>query len=196
MSTELNANVTTVVIEMEPGLVFVKIAEPKPAQDRIEFLLRRTIDHWFDARPNFIIDWAEAITNHGEMLGIHVWYHETSERPAPTSPKQPTPDSFNIDVNGLIAQKFSKEYIEAVIADAMTILPSYQHRPDTLVVINPRRLSVILDKQTGRGAVLPVDFIEQVVEGPMKARLQEWLAAPSSPFYVMHIAGSWFADDK
>ena len=43
-------DVTTVVIEMEPGWVYVKIAEPKPDPSRIEFFLRRTIDDWFDAR--------------------------------------------------------------------------------------------------------------------------------------------------
>ncbi len=31
--------VTTVVIEMEPGSVFVKIIDPKPAPDQIEFYL-------------------------------------------------------------------------------------------------------------------------------------------------------------
>lgn len=75
----------------------------------------------------------------------------------------------------------------------MKILPSYQHRQGTLVVTNPRRVVVVLDKQAHRGAVIPVDLIEQVVEGPMKAKLQTWLAAPASPFYVMHIAGSWFS---
>jgi hypothetical protein len=61
------------------------------------------------------------------------------------------------------------------------------------VVVKPRRLAVILDKQANRGAVIPVAYIEQAVEGGMKERLKSWLAAPSMPFYVMHIAGSWFA---
>jgi hypothetical protein len=47
--------------------------------------------------------------------------------------------------------------------------------------------------QAKRGTVFPVDFIEQVVEGGAKERLQAWLAAPQTPFYVMHIAGSWFS---
>jgi len=98
-----------------------------------------------------------------------------------------------IEVHADVAKSFPKEYIEAVITDAMKILPSYQHRDDTLVVINPRRVAVVLDKQARRGAVIPVDLIEQVVEGPMKTKLQAWLAAPATPFYVMHIAGSWFA---
>lgn len=76
MTSNPSGDVTTVVIEMEPGWVYVKIADPKPAQDRIDFFLRRTIDDWFNARPTFVIDKAEAITNHGEMLGIHVWFHE------------------------------------------------------------------------------------------------------------------------
>jgi len=98
-----------------------------------------------------------------------------------------------VEVHADVAKSFAKEYVEAVITDALKILPSYQHRQDTLVVINPRRVAVILDKQARRGEVILVDLIEQVVEGPMKMKLQAWLAAPASPFYVMHIAGSWFS---
>jgi hypothetical protein len=84
-------------------------------------------------------------------------------------------NSFSIEVDGRIAQQFSKEYIEAVIDDAMKILPSYKDRQDTLVVINPRRVAVILDKQARRGVVLPLELVEQVVEGAMKAKLKKWL---------------------
>lgn len=193
MTSKPSGDVTTVVIEMEPGWVYVKIAEPKPEPDRIEFFLRRTIDDWFNSRPTFVIDKAEAITNHGEMLGIHVWYHEADE-PQQATPQEgeAVPSTFSIEVHGQFAQEFSREYVEAVVDDAMKILPSYKDRQDTLVVINPRRVAVILDKQTGRGAVLPVDFVDQVVEGAMKEKLKKWLADPPAPFYVMHIAGSWF----
>ena len=98
-----------------------------------------------------------------------------------------------IEVHPEVAKLFAKEYVEAVVIDAMKILPAYQQRKDTLVVINPRRVAVIIDKQARRGAVIRVELIEQVVEGPMKSKLQSWLAAPASPFYVMHIAGSWFS---
>lgn len=101
--------------------------------------------------------------------------------------------TFPIEVHADVLESFSKEYIEAVIGDAMKILPAYQQRDDTLIVVNQRRIAVILDKQARRGAVIAVDLIEQVVEGQIKAKLQSWLAAPASPFYVMHIAGSWFA---
>ena len=101
--------------------------------------------------------------------------------------------TMSIEVHADVAKSFAKEYVEAVITDAMKILPSYQHRQDTLVVVNPRRVAVIIDKQARRGAVIFVDLIEQVVEGQMKAKLQAWLVAPATPFYVMHIAGSWFS---
>jgi hypothetical protein len=100
---------------------------------------------------------------------------------------------MSFDVHGLIAKSFSKEYVEAVVTDALHILPSYQDRQGSLVVINARRLAVILDKQAHRGAVIPVEFVEQVIEGPMKERLQAYLASPTQVYYVMHIAGSWFA---
>lgn len=79
MSSNSSSDVTAVVIEMDPGWVYVKIADPKPEPNRIEFFLRRTIDDWFNTHPKFVIDKAEAITNHGEMLGIHVWFHEEDQ---------------------------------------------------------------------------------------------------------------------
>ena len=57
-----------------------------------------------------------------------------------------------IEVHADVAKSFSKEYVEAVITDAMKILPSYQNRQDTLVGINPRRIAVFIDKQARRGA--------------------------------------------
>src|SRR5437588_8490788 len=98
-----------------------------------------------------------------------------------------TEQEMSVEVHGLVAKAVSREYIEAVVADALKILPSYKHRQDTLVVVNARRIAVILDKQAHRGAVIPVDLIEQVVSGPMKERLQADLASPSQMFYVLHI---------
>jgi hypothetical protein len=72
-----------------------------------------------------------------------------------------------IEVHADVAKSFAKEYVEAVITDAMKIPPPYKHRQDTLVVINPRRIAVILDKQAHRRAVNPVDLIKQVIDSPM-----------------------------
>lgn len=99
---------------------------------------------------------------------------------------------MSFEVHGLIAKSFSREYVEAVVADALKILPAYKDRLDSLVVVNARRVAVILDKQAQRGLVIPVDFIEQTVSGPIKDRLQAYLASPTQAYYVMHIAGSWF----
>jgi hypothetical protein len=103
---------------------------------------------------------------------------------------------MQVDILGAIANSFTKEYIEAVIADALKILPSYKDRRDTLVVINARRVAVILDKQAQRGMVVPVDPIEQAISGPMKERLRAYLASPTQMYYVMHIAGSWFGAES
>ena len=186
--------VTTVVIEMEPGSVFFKIIDPKPAPDQIEFYVRRTIDDWFSAHPQFVIDRTQALIDQGAMQGIQVWYHANDQKPQPTNPKpQQQPTSLNIEVHNQILHQVSKEYIEAVVEDAMGIWRSYQDRQDTLVAINPRRIAVILDRQANRGAVLPVQLIEQVMDGSMRTGLQTWLESPPARFFVTHLSGSWFA---
>lgn len=183
----------TVVIQMRPGQVFVKIADPKPAPDLTELLLRKTIDDWFGDRPSFVIDRTEAISKQGEMLGIHVWYHVTKDCPQPTDPPKPLPDTFTIEVHGPIVKIHSKEYMEAVLADAMKILGLYEHRKDTLLVVNPRRVAILLSKEARRGAIMPVELLEKIIDAAMKSRLQTWLASPPTAFYVTHSPGDWFA---
>jgi hypothetical protein len=183
-------NITAVAIEMGPGWMFFKVADPKPPS-RIEFFLRRAIEDWLAEHPTFAISKAMAITDHGETLGIHVWYDRTDAAAKPAKPASPI--EIGIDIHRQITAAHSREYIEAVVADALRILPSYLERRDTLVVINPRRVAVILDTQANRGAVIPAAFIEEVAEGATKERLQAWLRSPPTPFYVMHIGGSWFS---
>ena len=195
MTSNPSGNVTTVVIQMEVGWIFVKISGPKPEPDRIEFFLRRTIEDWFNDHPIYVIDKTEAITNHGEIQGIHVWYHESVHLQQKTPREDTAPmDNFSIEVHGQIAQKHSREYIEAVVDDALKILPSFKNRQDTLVVINPRRVVVLLHDKTRQGIVLPLDFVQQVIDGATNENLEKWLSNPPAPFYVTHIAGNWFGN--
>jgi hypothetical protein len=197
MPSPAENKVTTVVIEMEPGVVYVKIMDPKPATDRIEFCLRRTIDEWFNAHPQFVIDRAQAVADHGEMQGIHVWYHVNDRQPDPKKPKpQQPPTSFNIEVHPHILTQLAKEHVEAVVEDALGIWRSYEDRQDTLVAIIPRRIAVILDRQANRGAVLPVQEIEHAMDAAMKTGLQTWLKSPQTRFFVMHLPGSWFVSKE
>ena len=90
-----------------------------------------------------------------------------------------TDSMMPVEVHADIAKSFPKEYIEAVVTQAVKILPSYQHRQDTLVVLNPRRGAVIFDNVTHRGAVISENLIEQLIDGPMKLKLQTWMASPA-----------------
>jgi hypothetical protein len=102
----------------------------------------------------------------------------------------PDDQSITIQVHGLIAKSFSNEYVEAVLTDALEILPS----DDSLIVISPRRVAIVLDKLAHRGAVLPANLIEEAVTGAMKEELLAWLTSPATSYYVMHIAADHFAD--
>jgi hypothetical protein len=85
---ERNAN--TVVIEMAPGWIYVKIAEPKPEPGRIDLLLGLTIKHWFISHPHFVIDKTLALTDHWTLHGINVWYHVDDRQGVPVNPEFPS----------------------------------------------------------------------------------------------------------
>ena len=160
MPSPEDSNSTTVVIEIEPGWIYVKIAEPRPEPNLIERLLRRTIEYWFNAHPQFVIDKAQSITDHGVMQGVHVWYHVKDRQLEPESPACP-PQTFSlgVEIHAQVFKQFPMEHIEAIIDEAIQIWRSNQDGHGTMLVISPRLIAVILDRHAHRGAVVPVELI-------------------------------------
>ena len=115
------------VIEMAPGWIYVKIAEPKPEPARIELLLGLTIEQWFNAHPQFVIDKTESLTEHGTLQGINVWYHVDDRQPVPVNPEPPQQvSSLAIELHDQIRQQLPMEHIEAVVDEAIQIWRSHQ----------------------------------------------------------------------
>jgi hypothetical protein len=188
---EKNAN--TVVIDMARGWIYVKIVEPKPEPDRIERLLGLTIEQWFNAHPQFVIDKTVGLTEHGTLHGINVWYHVDDRQHVPVNPEPPQQvSSLAIEVHHQIREQLPTEHIEALIDEAMKMCRSHQDGSGTTFVISPRRIAVVLDKQANRGAVLPVDFIYPTFGDASRATVLTWLEAPPSRLHVIQIAESWF----
>lgn len=96
-----------------------------------------------------------------------------------------------IEIHADVSKSFAKEYVESVTTDGMKMLPSNQHRQDTLIVMNRRRVAVVLDKQAHLGAVIPFDLIEQVVEGPKTTKHQTWLAESSIRLQFPNLSPIW-----
>ena len=100
--------------------------------------------------------------------------------------------SLAIEVHNQVLRQLPMEHIEAVVDEAIEIWRSHQDGHGTMVVISPRRIAVILDKQANRGAVVPVELIYPGIEDATKTKVQTWLEAPPTRFLVVQIAGSWF----
>jgi len=197
MSSPDEASATTLVIEMKPGWIYVKLAEPKPDPQRIELLLRLTIDQWFNTYPQYVIDKTQSVTDHGTLQGVHVWYHVDDRQSRPVNPELPKqPISLTVQVSNQVLQQVPKEHIEAVVDEAMQIWRSHQDCHGTVVVINPQGIAVILEKQINRGAVLPVELVYPALEETTRRRVQTWLEAPPTRRHVILIDGSWFMPQK
>lgn len=186
-------DVTVVVIEMEPGRIYVKFVGPLPAPDRAEPLLRRAIDSWFGLRPQYALDSTEAVTEHGAVRGIHVRYR-LAERPilpvGTATPRRPA--SPAIEVHDDILKRHPKEYIEAVIDEALSSWRESRSTFATTLMFNPRRIVVVLDALANRGAVLPLPHVEPAMNASLKAELAAWLNPPRAGFLRIHLADSWF----
>ncbi len=196
MTDNPGGNVTTIVIQLEPGWVYVKVAEPKPPPERIEFFLKRTIEDWFSDHPGFAIDRAEQVFRGDELLGMHVWYREKGNAPSAetrTRKSSRRTKTFAFEIHEKLAKPWTREYIEAVVDDALKILPTFEQRNDTHIIVNRRQVGVIIDPTASRGAVVPLEYVLEIVHGPTRERLDHWLAEPDSSFYIMHMFGSWFS---
>ncbi len=197
MSSSDERGATTLLFEMKPGWIYVKIAEPKPEPDRIKLLLRLTIDHWFSTHPHFVIDKTQAVTEQGILQGINIWYHDSERQREPVSPAPPMHSfSLTLEVHDQVYQQVPKERIEALVEEALQVCRPHQEWHGTLAVINPGRIAVILDKQANRGALLPVELVYPRLEETTIKRVQTWLEAPPNRRHVILIDGSWFMPQK
>jgi hypothetical protein len=186
---------TVVVIELGPGHIYVKLVEPKPEPQRVEVLLRKTLIAWFDARPQFVIDRTQRVVEDGKTLGIQVWYldYVAEHLPLPPLPvPADSPGSLTIEVSESVLQKLPKKHLEAVVDEAVQVWHSQPDRHGTLIVVNARRIAVILDGRASRGAVVPVESIYEVLDEMAREALQSWLGALPTRVHVVQIARSWF----
>ncbi len=193
MPTRDDQGATVVVIELGGGQLYVKIAEPRPKRQRAEALLRKTIDAWFEAHPHFVIDRAQPVVEAGEILGIHVWYHAEEHRKAkPLSVPVDRPASITIEVNDAVLRHMPKERLEAVVDEAVQVWLSQPDRHGTLIVVNARRIAVILDTPACRGQVLPVEEVFAVLNATERLALRTWLTSLPTRLHIVPIAESWF----
>ena len=102
------------------------------------------------------------------------------------------PQEMTIAVQKDVAGLHSKEYLEAVVSDALQILPSYKDRDETLIVFNAKEVAVILDYQARRGVVMSFASVEPFLNAEQKHKLEDWKASRIPPFYVIHVDGSLF----
>lgn len=98
----------------------------------------------------------------------------------------------DLELHDEVAKSYPAEYVEAVVEDAMKILPSFADREEMLIVVNQRRLAIVLDKKSPRKAAIPVALVEEELEGVSREKLQAWIANPTTLYYVAHISGFWF----
>lgn len=106
------------------------------------------------------------------------------------------PQEITIDVHKGVAGLHSKEYLEAVVSDALKILPSYKDRDETIIVFNAKEVAVILDHQARRGAVMTFASVEPFINAEQKRKIEEWKASRFPPFYLIHVEGSLFGPNE
>jgi hypothetical protein len=97
-----------------------------------------------------------------------------------------------IEVSEHVLRQLPKEYVEAVVAEAMLVRNENQDRQATLVVVNVRRIAVILDGRANRGAVFPVEAVFNSLADRARQGLLNWLGSPQTRLHVVSVAGSWF----
>ncbi len=196
MSAPDEGSSTTVLLEMKPGWIYVKIVEPRPEPDQTELLLRRAIERWFHTHPKFVIDKTQTVTEQGTLQGINVWYHDVEQQPVSGPEPSRQPFSLAFEVHDQIHRQLPKERIEAIVEEALQICRSREEWRGMLIVINPGGIAVILDKQANRGVVLPVELVYPALEKPIRQRVETWLQAPPTRRHVVQIDGSWFTPRK
>lgn len=193
MSRSENQGTTVVVIEMGPGHVRVRFAGSSPEPSRADLLIRKTIDAWFSARPRLVIDRVQPVIEAEGMVGADVWFHAT-EVTDPETPHHHADEAppWTIEVSGHVLGMLPKEHVEAVIDEAMGVWNEEPDRLGSLVVVNARRIAVVLDGQVRKGAVVPIEEIGQKLDDRTMEDLRRWFESPRTRLFAIPVTYAWF----
>lgn len=189
MPPDGNLGATVVVIEMEPGHVYVKIEEPRPEPRRANRLIRKTIDSWFGDRPQLVVDRMETVNEAGEAVGAHVWYHAVNP-PAPPASRGDAAEqggSWTVELSDHLLDQWPKERIEAVFDEAVDAWNQIEDRPGRLLLVNTRRIAVVLNGRSRGALVIPVESAFSLLDEGTRRRLMDWLEAPLARLFLVSI---------
>ncbi len=187
---------TVVMTGLEPGLVYFQIVEPNLPHDRVELLLIKSIDTWFQANPQYVLDRTQDRFQAGRLRGIHVWYDElATQEPRSTHPSVVVPTTLTFDVSESILNSVTREYLEALVAEATEIASSHPHSVPSLVIVNARKIAVVIDFHANRGDIVPVDRVDPRLHESTRHALATWLASPTTRLSVIKLDQSWFAPE-
>lgn len=128
------------------------------------------------------------------LVGTDVWFHAV-EATVPQSSDFPAcdPPPWTIEVSGHVLGMPPKEHVEAVIDEAMGVWNEDDARKGSLVVVNARRIAVILDRQAKKGAVVPIEEIGQKLDDRTMEDLRRWFEFPRTRLFAIPVAYGWFA---
>lgn len=179
-------DITVQVIQTSPEEILVQLANYLPDRALAETLLRKATDTWLHQHPRVEVERVERADVAGTRQGFRLFLHDAGERQPMLFP------SLAFVVNAQITNSFSKEYIEAVIADAKRIFLDHEHNPQPLLVINRRDVALIYDSRTYRCFVAQGQEIRSELPADWSVQYDVWQRSKTTSFYATHIPEGWF----
>jgi hypothetical protein len=171
-------NLTTRVIELEPGWLLVCFKGDKPPTDKRAFWLQRTLRDWLGDHPGRQVRRIVPIQDQGELLAVHVWVD---------AQQHPAPRKMAVKIHHQLIE-MPAEHMEALLHYAYDIFFRHEAGAGVLAVVSRGGNVVLFDRDHERCFALPLTELQNVPDDAL-ARIKQWQSQPGTAYYAIELGG-------
>jgi hypothetical protein len=172
-------NLTTRVIELEPGWLLVAFKGEKPSPDKRAFWLQRTLRDWLGDHPGRQVRRIVPIQDEGELLAVHVWL---------AAQQQAAPRKMAVKVHHQLIDQMPAEHMEALLHYAYDIFFRHEVGTGVLAVVSRGGNVVLFDHHRERCFALPLSEMQNLPADAL-TRIKQWQSQPGTAYFAIELGG-------
>jgi hypothetical protein len=120
----------------------------------------------------YVLQEVQSVRLEAKLVGLNVLYSLSKH-------------NYSVDVDNELLASHGKEYLEAVMADAVHFVATTSTKRPIAALVNRREVAVIIDRTVERACIMPLHRFRSTLNAGNTKELDDWLAGTAPGYFVI-----------
>lgn len=171
------------VTSIEPGWVTVHFKSPPLHAERRLSSLNRALEDWLKDHPSYKLESIQPVEDGGLLRGLNAFY-----RQSPTIPER---GKLHVQIEPALQNQYGLEYMEAVVAEAMSFMLRNQPASSAFAVVNRRQVAIVINCRKSSAFITTLEEAEAALSPQRQAALRDWLENLETQIFACEMPDSF-----